>query len=264
MKKIAAAVIATIIILSVVGCGGGSQIEPTPLLIESAGAMSEVSSYRMSGTIEMSSGSGSPGVQSQPVGMEIVADVQNTGGEVRQHMYITVGDYEIEAYIIGGVYYQDLPGQGWMKMSTGAYRTQNMNLGLVDAEQMGLMAELAKNAEVIEENDEQVSLSFQLDKEYFDASMELYRQYIDEEGQQLPEELLQIEEAISDFQAEIRIWLLKSDNLIERMTMSYAMTGLPQVGEVSSSMLMDFSDYNQDIVIELPEEARQAQEFVPQ
>jgi hypothetical protein len=260
MKKLAAAVLVTVIVLAAVGCGGGSQIDPMTQLVESTAAMSEVSGYRMSGAIEMSSGDG----PNDTVAMDIVADVQNVDGEVRQHMYITIGDYKVEAYIVGGVYYQNLPGQGWMKMSTGTYRTQSMNLGLVDAEQMGLMAELATNAEVSEENDAEVVVSFHLDKAYFDASMELYRQYIEEGSQQLPEELLHMEEAISDFQSDISMWVRKSDNLVTRMVMSYTMAGMPEVGDIGSSMRVDFTDFNQDISIELPEEALQAPEYVPE
>jgi hypothetical protein len=264
MKSIAAAVIAAFIIMSVVGCGGGSKIDPMPFLVDSASAMSEVAGYHVSGTVEMRSGGGSPGMQSQAANMNIEADVQNTGGDIRQHMFVTLKgsggeDYVVEAFIIGGVYYQKLPGQEWMKMSTGAYQTTSMNLGLVDAEQMGLMAELASGAEVFEENDEQVAVSFHLDKEYFDASLELY-----EEGRQLSEELLQMQEAIEDFQADIRIWIRESDNLFDRMEMVYTLKGLPEAGEASSSMQMGFSDYNQDISIELPQEAEQAQEYVPQ
>jgi hypothetical protein len=264
MKKIAAAVAAAVILLSIVGCGGGSKIDPMPFLIDSTNAMSEVTGYHMSGKVELRSAGGSPGMQSQNVNMEIEADMQNAGGEVRQHMFITLKgnggeDYVVEAYIIGGVYYQKLPGQEWMKTSSGAYQTTSMNLGLVDAEQIGLMAELATAAEVIEENDQQVAVSFRLDKEYLDASMALYG-----EGEQLSEELLQMQEAIEDFQADIRIWIRKSDNLFERMEMGYTMKGLPETGEASSYMQAAFSEYNQEKAIELPPEAEQAQEYVPQ
>ncbi len=264
MKKIAAAVIATVIILSVVGCGGGSKIDPMPLLIDSTNAMSAVSGYHLSGTIEMQSGGGSSGMQSQAVNLDIEADTQNTGGDPRQHMFMTLKggggeEYVIEVYIVGGVYYQKLPEQEWMKTSSSAYQTTSMNLGLVDAEQMALMAELASGVKVFEDNDQQVAISFHLDKAYFDASIELYK-----EAQGVSEEMLQMQQAIEDFQADIRIWIRKSDNLFERMEMAYTMEGVPEMGEIGSSMQVAFSDYNQIGAVELPLEAEQAQEYVPQ
>jgi hypothetical protein len=196
--------------------------------------------------------------------MDIEADVQNTGGEIRQHMYMTLKasgeeDYVIEVYIVGGAYYQKLPGQGWIKESSDAYQTTSMNLGLFDSEQMALMAELASGAEVTEDDDQQTAISFQLDKSYFDASLELY-----EERQGISEELLQIKEAIEDFQADVRIWIRKSDNLFERMEMAYAIKGMPGMDEIGYSMQVVYSDYGQVSAIELPQEAEQAQEYVPQ
>lgn len=265
MKRIAAASLVAILVLAFAGCGGGSESDATAslsLLVESTQAMSEISGYRMSGTIEMDTGATTAGGQGQTINMDVRADVQNADGEMRQHMFLTIGDYEVEAFIIGGVYYQNLPGEGWMKMSTGAYMSQNMSLGLVDAEQMEMMAELAKDAEVIEESDEVVVLSFHLDQEYMQASLDLYRKYIEEGDEQFPEEWLQMaEESISDFQADISIWLNKSGDLIQRIEMSYTIIGMPEVGDVGSSMKMDLFDYGKDIVIELTPEAAQAQEY---
>jgi hypothetical protein len=263
MKRIAVALLIAVLAVSVAGCKGGSSAQDTlSILTEATAAMSDVSGYRMSGTIEMDAGTVDASGQSQPVNMEVTADVQNADGEMRQHMFATIGDYEVEAYIIGDVYYQNMPGQGWMKMSTGAYQAQNMNMGLVDTAQMEIMAQVAKDAEVIEENDEMIGLSFHLDQEYLQASLELYRKYIEEGNEQLPEEWLKMaEETISDFQADIRIWLSKADDLIQRMEMEYTMGGQSQMGEVKSSMQMDFFDYNGDITVELPPEAAQAQEF---
>ena len=260
MKYTAAALVAVLLVFSFAGCGGGAGSDATAslsLLVDSTQAMTEVSGYRMSGTIVMDSGTGG---QSQPISMDMRAEVQNTDEGMRQHMFVTIGDYEVEAYIVDGVYYQNLPGQGWMKMSTAAYMSQNMNLGLVDAAQMEMMAQLALDAEVVEEGDETTVISFHLDQEYLQASLEVYRKYIEEGDEQLPEEWLQMAEEITVFQADVRISLNNADNLIKRMEMTYTMAGLPGVGEVSSSMKTDFYDYGADIEIELPPEAAQAPE----
>ena len=140
--------------------------------------------------------------------------------------------------------------------------SQNMGLGLASAEQMELMARLAKDAEVIEESDEAVAFAFHLDQEYMQAAMDLYRKYIEEGDTQTSEEWLQnIEESMSDFQADIRIWIGKDDDLIQRMELTYSMGGLSQTGEISSYIEMDFFDYGADIMIDLPPESAQAKEY---
>jgi hypothetical protein len=266
MKRIVAALLVAALFVSVAGCGGDTQGGDTgslSLLVDYSEAMAKVGGYRIEGSIEMESGAVAAGEQSQTIAMEIRADVQNSDGEMRQHMFVTMGDYKVEAYIVDGVYYQNLPGQGWMKMSTGAYNlSQNMSMGVMDAEQMEVMAQLARDAEIVEEDDETIALSFSLDQEYLQASLDLFRKSIEEGGEQFPEEWLQLaEESISDFRAEIRMWLRKADDLVQRMEMSYTMAGLPEMGEVKSYMEMDFLDYGQEIVVELPPEAAQAQEF---
>jgi hypothetical protein len=270
MKRTAAALLLVVMVSTLIGCGGGSQpatdttseADIVTLLVDSTKAMSDLSGYRMAGTIDMDSGIVDESGQSQPINMGIEAEAQNSGGDVRQHMILTMSGYEVEAYIVGGVYYQNVPGQGWMKMSTGAYKAQNMNLGLVDMEQMEIMADFAQKAEIIEENDDTVGLSIELGQDYFEAALDLYIKLAQEGGEELPQEWLDMmKESISDFSANIRVWLRKSDNLMVRMEMNYTIVGLPNVGDVSSSMQIDFLDYNADIVIELPEEAKQAQEY---
>jgi len=139
--------------------------------------------------------------------------------------------------------------------------SQNMSLGLVDAAQMEMMAQMAKEAQVVEEDDETSTISFHLDQDYLQASLDLYRKYMEEGEQQVSEEWLKMaEEALSNFQADIRISINKADDLIKRMEMTYAMSG-QNMGEVNSSMVTDFYDYGADIEIELPPEAAQATEI---
>ncbi len=261
MKRIAMAMLIAAALVSCVGCKGGTTVKETfDTLAESTTAMSEVSGYRMSGSVEMGSGTGAVSGQSQVITMDIRADVQKVDGEMRQHMFVTIGGYEVEAYRVDGMYYQNVPGQGWVKSSAGAYQTQNMSLGFVDAAQMDIMVRMARDAEVFEENEETVGLSFNLDKEYFAASIDLFREYVAEGGQQASEEWLKMmEESITDFQADIRIWIRKADDLIQRMEIEYVMSGVPQVGDAAGSMMVDFFDYNEDIKVELPPEAAQAQ-----
>lgn len=256
-------VIAIILILPmsaslVSGCKGDSpQYDAMQLLNEATEAVSAAGGYRLKGDIEMGMGEGSA-----PVAMAITAEIQNAPDGMRQHMYVEMGGFEAEAYMVGDTYYQYAPGQGWRKMSLGLYKAQNMNMGLVDADQMELMAKMAADSRVLEENDGRVGVSFHLGKEYFDASMTMYREYVEESGGEVSEDWLRmVEESITDFSADISVWIDTSSRLIERMEISYSMAGIPQVGEVTSSMRMDLYDYGQDIVVELPAEAAQAEEL---
>jgi hypothetical protein len=249
MKNVAAILLAVLLAASLAGCGSGTSAQDTlSILMQTTSAMLGVSGYRMAGNINMDWGAGISGGQGQPVNMEIRAEVQNADGEMRQHMVATLGDYEVEAYIIGDVYYQYMPGQGWMKMSTGAYQTQNMSMGFVDAAQMETMMQMAKDAEVIEENDETIAVAFRLDEEYLQASLELYRKYIAEGDEQISEEWLQMaEEAISEFKAEIRIWISKADDLIQRMEMEYTMGGQSEVGKMSDTAIREVDERNREV-----------------
>lgn len=265
MKRTIAASLIALLLLASAGCGGGDKDEARDglsLLMEASQAMLEVSGYRMSGTVGMEVGAPGGGGQGQAMTVDLTADVQNADDGMRQRMLIDMGGYEVEAYIIGGVYYQNVPGQGWTKTSTGAYLSQGMNLGVVDAEQMEMMADMAEDIEVVEESDEVFALSFRLDQEYAQAVMDLYRKYVDEQDEGVSEEWLSMaEEAMADFHAELRIWLNRADKLMRRMEMSYVMGGMSEIGEVTSSMEVDLFDYGEDIVVELPAEAAQAQEI---
>lgn len=258
-KKKAAMLVVLMMALSLVaGCKGGSgSSDALARLTEAAEAMSGTSCYRMKGDIEMSMGEGAA-----PIAMSLRADVQNAPDGMRQHMFVSMGGFEAEAYVVGDTYYQNSPGQGWQKMSLGLYRVQNMNTGLVDAEQMELMAKMASDSRVMEEKDGSIGIAFHLGKEYFDASMRIYREYMEESGEGVPEEWLKMmEESVSDFSADIKMWLNASNQLVERMEIVYSMGGIPQLGEMRSSMRMDLYDYDADIEVELPPEAAQAEEI---
>ncbi len=257
-KKTALFLAVLMLISLAAGCKGGSGgPDAVARLTEAAEAMGGTGGYRMKGDIEMSMGAGST-----PIAMQLRAEVQNAPEGMRQHMFVNMGGFEAEAYIVGDAYYQKSPGQGWQKMSLGMYKAQNMNTGLVDADQVELMAKMAVDSRVLEEKDGRTGIAFHLDKEYFDASMRMYRQYMEESGEGMPQGWLDmIEGSVTDFNADIKVWIHASSRLIERMEIDYSMGGIPQVGEMRSSMRVDLYDYDQDIVVELPPDAAMAEEM---
>ncbi len=259
MKKTAAVLLVLLVAAWIpAGCGGGSAGgDALSLLKEATEAMKGTAGYRMKGDIEIGMGAAS-----SPMSIAITADVQNAPDGMRQHMFVEMGGFEAEAYIIGDTYYQYAPGQGWQKMNLGLYRAQNMNMGLVDADQMEIMAELAEDSRVEEEKEGRALVSFRLGKGFFDASLATYREYIEKSGQDMQEEWLRMaEESVTDFNADIKVWINTASGLAERMEIAYTMAGIPQVGEMKSSMRVDLYDYDRDIEIELPPEAAGAEEL---
>jgi len=261
MKKVALIIAAAMVASLLAGCGGGSGVSggsnALALLLEATEAMKGTGGYRMRGDIEIGMGAGSA-----PIAMEIRADVQNATDGMRQHMFVTMGGFEAEAYIVGDTYYQNTPGEGWRKMSLGLYKAQNMNMGLADVDQVELMAKMAADSRILEEKDGRVGIAFHLGKEYFDASMQAYRKYLEEGGQEVsPEWLDMIEGSVKDFGADIRMWIGTTSGLIERMEIEYSMSGVPQVGEITSSTRLDLYDHDQALEIELPPEAARAEEI---
>ncbi len=261
MRSAIAIILAVVLAVLITGCGGGSEKgdgEGLSLLLESEQAMMVVSGYRTQGTIDMDMGG-----QGEIISMEVRAEVQNVDGDMRQHMFMSLGGYEVESFIVGGVYYQNMPGTGWMKQSTGvSYMGQNTSLGMLNAEQMELMAQVAKDTEVVEEGGGIKRLSFRLDDEYARVSLERLRKMKEEGDAQFSEEELRMaEEYLVDFQAAISMWIRDEDKLVQRMEMSYAIGGTPEVGDLSSVAKLEVYDYGADIKVELPPEAEQAQEY---
>lgn len=246
------------------GCGKKSQGvvegDAMEVLRQTSQAMAQVRTYRLKGTMSMSA-AGLTGAGADTWNMEMESELENRDGDVRQHMSMSVSGVSMDAYLVGGVYYQNVPGQGWMKMSVAEYRTQNMNLGMMDPDQMGLLADSAQELKIIGEDEDSVGISFQLGKEFLLASIDFYRKNVEGGGQQMQEGLEMLEKAAEDFSASVTMWIRKADHYMKSMEMSYRFGDFAGMGSVDTSINAEYSDYNADIRVELPEEARQAKEF---
>jgi len=246
------------------GCGkksqGGVEGEPMDVLRQASESMARVQTYRLKGTMSMKAAA-LMGTGSDSWTVEMNSEIENRDGDVRQHMSMSVSGISMDAYLVEGVYYQQLPGEGWMKMSLAEYRTQNMDLGMVDPEQLGILADSALDLKVVGEDQEAVGVSFRLGKEYLLASIDLYRRNMQDGGEQELEGLEMLEKSAEDFSATVSMWIRKADMLIRNMEMSYAFGDLGGMGSVETTMKAEYYDYNADIKVELPEEAREAKEF---
>jgi hypothetical protein len=263
MKKTTVILLVSILGVVLAGCGGGEASDPMTLLVDSAEAMSQVSGYRIHGSISLEELDAQGNSAGDPLTMEVNGQVQIVDGVAHQYLLATMGAYKSEAYIIGRDYYQFVTGTGWMHMSVEAATSQNPSINVMDAQKMGVIGEMAESSEIIEEDKQQVGLLFRLGEEFFRTSLETYLQQLEEAGNPMgEEERKEIEDSLSQIQAEMSIWINKENKLINTVQMDFVMGGEAMGGSVRNASLFDFFDYNAtDIVVELPEEAKQAKEF---
>jgi hypothetical protein len=274
MKKI----LLTLIVLTplalsscLLGCGGKSNQPGGPqdserglyLLQQSSQAMSAVNSYRISGSIVGDAQEAGAPDQNKHMTSDIKAEVQITSGEIRKHE-IDSGwnpdkpDLQSESYMIGAQYYYKwLPTDDWKRNPDGAYVIMsNPFLNLIDKDQVALMAKMAQNVQIVEDYNEEVEISFQLDDDYQKALADAAIEGIGQSGQLTQDELQSLGQDSIGFQAEIHMWLAKDGNLIKQVTMDGTET--TSSGQITGTNDMRLYDYDQGLQVALPEEAKNA------
>ncbi len=276
MKRIIAVfLVLVLLILAIAGIGckkdsseaTGTESQTMALLVESGQAMSNANSYRMSGNMVMDAEGSEAASMGFPMTVDLQADIKITAGKISEHMKMTTesgstGTYETDSYIIGDLFYQYIPNQGWYKMNYGAYMTQNMNMGLLDSKQMEVMGQMARNAEIVGEEDGKIGLFFHLDGDFFEAVLNSTSQSGGDGGQSLPQEWLQqAEQIVSGMEADVTIWLWQDSKLVDHMAMESTLGGMLGLENIKQIMQINMYDYNQSIEVVLPEEAKGAQEF---
>lgn len=271
MKKIASILLVCVLLVASLGCGGKekaalSEEEAASLvgLVEdSIRAMSQLKGYRMKGSMEMRMGAGEEAA-GNTLNMELQSEVENLGDTANQHMRIDMGFMTTEAYLYEGYYYQNIPGQGWSKISLAEFQAQNLatgTSGIMATEQLRRILEAMEEITVIEDSEEVTGLSLRMGKEFLLSSLASYREMNAEDSAgQMEEWLRMIEESAENFSAEMRIWIGKGDHLIRRMEQVMELKSLAQLGDIWSQMSVEIYDYDADIRIQLPEEAKKAKE----
>lgn len=267
MKKIALLVVICLLATAAWGCGREStqghrkadlEADVLPLLEDSIRAMSELRGYRLKGSMEMSAGGGDAS-GSGTLRMDMRAEVENTEGGTNQHIHMEMGGLATEAYIYGDYFYQEVPGQGWVKSSLAQYQAQNLSTGVINEEQMRLIAETVREATVRDEGGDEMEMELVLGEEFLLRSLERFRDEAGEAaGSQMEQWVSVMEEAAWGFSATLRLVVGKQDRLIRKMEMNIEMREVPQLGTYKSTMHTEAYDYNADIHVELPPEAEKA------
>ncbi|OFW58514.1 MAG: hypothetical protein A2V52_01015 [Actinobacteria bacterium RBG_19FT_COMBO_54_7] len=253
----ALALIIALVFISGCGCSGGtssaaSTEKAKALLMEAGKAVSETSSYRMNGTMRMDADQAGEG---EPLdwSLDIQGEIQQSAGIVSEHMVMSVGASKQESYTIGSDYYAFVTDKGWAHMSTGNSKIQNSSLGMIDIQQLGLMAELGQDIKVFEESTQRIGISFRLAEDFFKSSLQseegVSQEWLDAAG-----------EYLSGLAAEVRLWILSDSMLVDAVELRSNLSEIPPYGMISMSIDLEVRDYNQGLRITLPEEAKNAVE----
>lgn len=240
------------------GCGGSSPraLEgngDTGLLLKEAGqAVSKASSYRINGTMQVQSQGSQPG-QDMNITETEQGEVQQSQEGVKQHWVLSSGDMKQESYTIGQDYYAYVEGKGWMHTSVGSSQAPNGGLGVVDIQQLGLMADMAQELKTFEQNSDSIGISFRLGEDFFKASFASAGQGVSQEWLDSAQQLL------SGLEANVRMWLLKDSMLVDRVEMDSDMD-MGAYGSFHLSVSVKIDGYGEDMQVVLPEAAKSAQE----
>lgn len=267
MKRLSLCIVVLLLVSTFWGCGkegvtetrtADVDTEVIPILEESFTAMSGLKGYRMRGYMEMSAG-GEDASGSGTLRMDIESEVENVEGGTNQHMHVDMGGLTTEAYIYGDYFYQEVPGQGWIKTSLAQYQAQNLAAGVIDEEQMRLILESVQEATIGENDAGDTEVTLILGHDFLLGSLERFREEMGEGIEaQMEEWISAMEEASSGFSATLNLTIGKEDHLLRNMEMYLEMTNIPDLGSYRNRMFMEVFDYGADIHIELPEEALNA------
>jgi Family of unknown function (DUF6612) len=258
IKKIAciAFLILAISIPLTAGCGGSDASEnassdPLSLLKQAGDAVSAASSYRIDGSMKMDSGaSGSNPIS---IALDITGEVQQSGGTVSRHVVMSAGDKKQEYYIIGPDVYIYSSNNGWTHSSLQNYETQNAGMGMIDIQQLGLMAEMAQDAKVIEDDGNTITISFHLNEDFFKASLPTTGEGFSQE------ELDTMQQILSGTEADVQIRLFKDSMLVDKTQIDSTLS-IPPYDDIHTSMVFNTLDYDKSVDITLPAEAKNAAE----
>jgi hypothetical protein len=241
------------------GCGGSGNSkaeneDATSLLTQAGEAVSAQSSYRMSGNLNMNS---SQSDASTPIDitLDIEGEVQQSGGVVNRHVIMSAGDLKQEYYTIGSDYYLYMTNEGWKHTSLKAYETQNAGMGMIDIQQLALMAAMAQDARVLEEDDRTVAISFHLNEDFYKASIPTLEQGFSQE------EIDAWAQLVSGTEADVRMWFSKDSMVVDNTEIDSNLKGMPPYDNIRTSVNLDILDYNGNTEITLPEEAKSAVEM---
>ena len=246
------------------GCGKKaiSQDEAMDSLRSAYRMMAESTGYRYRTTIkydfpDMDEAQKTQIAATIPSYLTLEGEVQQQGGNYRQHS-ITGGMGEpTESYVVDGVSYQNTAGSGWVKTNLASYRLNLNNLYSFSSEDFENMLGFVGEINVVEDSPEKLVLSFNAGGDYLLSSLEKNKDtYRTEEELKKYDQLYQL---MVNSSTEITSSIYKDSGYLQRQEITMTLPDTPLIGTtVVMSFKIDFYDYSADIQIQLPEEASKA------
>jgi hypothetical protein len=257
--------------LCLTGCGGNSsqsEADARSLLTDVSQAMSTVSSYRMTGTmtIEGFVASGSEYAE------DFQDEIQVVNGETHVHYLNTSSDpagqtHNVDIYEIGEQEYRH-DEDGWTQWNTivkafasAIYDKTSLSNGVANPK---LMVTTAQDLKISGEDSDRITLSYHLGKDYVDALLASMKRRLEQSGRWTDKDQQQLDQYDSSlWQADVAVSVFKANNLIDHLEMDSTTSVGEDSHQETVKAVYNLFDYNQDIRVDLPDEAKSAPSIAP-
>lgn len=247
------------IALALSGCGSGQ--EATDLSAEKAREVLDDSNRKM-GELESLEAYGvydleAQGSQGEDLDFEFEVAMDVSPGNPEVHMTIDSADKTTDVYMKDGYTYLQVPDEGWVKTEAGASDADGFSPPTPT--RILEFSENARNLRIVSEDRDHYRLAFDVGEEFIEQQIEASFGV----GGSVAgsEEVLQ--EIIDNTEMTAVFRISKTTKYIENADFTMKISNMPMVGDVSLSIKMEFSRFNEPMDISLPPEALEATEIKP-
>jgi len=245
--------------LTLSGCGGGQEAsdlsteKAREVLDDSNRKMGELESLEAYGSYDLEA----QGSQGENLDFEfrVKMDVSRENPEV--HMTMNSADETTDVYMKDGYMYVQVPDEGWVKTESGASDADGFSPPTPT--RILEFSENARNLRMVSEDRDHYRIAFDVGEEFIEQQI---RASFGTGGSVAgSEEILQ--EIIEKTEMTAVFRISKTTKYIENADFIMKIVSMPMVGDVSLSIKMEFSLFNEPVDISLPPEALDATEIKP-
>ena len=254
MRKVLLVVTAALlaVTLIVAGCGKTNPTKGSAqkLLEDSNKAMQSLKSYKAVGNINMSSNVADQGAMNFSFEMQIQ---QKGPKDFEGRMMVRSTGKNIEVYIANGYVYTNDPEKGWIKQPLASVTDFSTLASPADISKLG---DAATNARILTEDSQYYKITFDLNADYLKQLMGLQKsnKNLSSEEKKIADEMIKGMQMGAIFKLE------KSTMYVKSMVMNFNIQNVPSVGTVKMEEKIDLSEFNKPVEVNLPAEAKDAQE----
>ncbi|MBU4193479.1 MAG: hypothetical protein KKE79_04580 [Actinobacteria bacterium] len=247
------------IALTLSGCGGGrdttdlSAEKAREVLDDSNRKMGELESLEAYGSYDLEA----QGPQGEDLDFEFQVEMDVSPGNPEVHMTIDSAGETTDVYMKDGYTYLRVPDEGWVKTEAGASDADGFSPPTPT--RILEFSENARNLRMISEDRDHYRLAFDVGEEFLEQQIKAgFGVGGSVAGS---EEVLQ--EIIDKTEMTAVFRISKATRYIENADFTMKIGNMPMVGDVSLTIRMEFSRFNEPVNISLPPEALDATEIKP-